>query len=383
MATKQNRKRSRLGMAQASAAAGIFVFATASSLPWTLGFTLAPPLSVNHHRRPKLKLSDSDNWGNANANANEDEWTSGNKDATDWNDPNAWSTFESSEEEGLEIGGANDSAPDPVTVDDSELWLDALAAISAEEIEFNQKDNDRADKARQMQEWGFDAAAIENTFGVALDDSLETRDEPGGMREYRLSLYEDDEQDEATVESHAGVEIDAETGEPLRQQMVYVDEHACIGCTNCATIAQSTFFMEPGFGRARVFRQWGDSETTIRTAIETCPVDCIHYVPFAELVALEIDRRDQRINNQARLVNQGESAHMASTGGNGFTAPQAISGNAGSRCANCPTRGCKTCPMFGVGKNPEYERRERRRLAKLQRARLERERAANSKTADL
>lgn len=266
--------------------------------------------------------------------------------------------------------------------DDSELWLDALAAISAEEIEFNQKDNYRADKARQMQEWGFDASAIENTFGVAIDDSRETKDEPGGMQEYRLSLYEDEE-DEGTVESHAGVEIDTETGEPFRQQMVYVDEHACIGCTNCATIAQSTFFMEPGFGRARVFRQWGDTDKTIQTAIETCPVDCIHYVPFAELVALEVDRRDQRINNQARLVNQGESAHMASTGGNGFTAPQNISGNAKSRCANCPSRGCKNCPMFGVGKNPEYERKERQRLAKIQRTQLDRERAANSKTADL
>jgi ferredoxin len=29
-------------------------------------------------------------------------------------------------------------------------------------------------------------------------------------------------------------------------QMVYVDEHTCIGCTNCAMIAQSTFFHNAG-----------------------------------------------------------------------------------------------------------------------------------------
>ena len=69
--------------------------------------------------------------------------------------------------------------------------------------------------------------------------------------------------------------------------MVYVDEVTCIGCTNCAMIAQSTFFMEPEHGRARVFEQWGDDDETIQVAIETCPVDCIHYVPYEELKSLE------------------------------------------------------------------------------------------------
>ena len=47
------------------------------------------------------------------------------------------------------------------------------------------------------------------------------------------------------------VERDEETGELIRTQMVYVDEHACIGCTHCAMVAQSTFFKEPELGRAR------------------------------------------------------------------------------------------------------------------------------------
>ena len=142
--------------------------------------------------------------------------------------------------------------------------------------------------------------------------------------------------------------------------------------------------MDDEHGRARVFQQWGDSEETIQVAIETCPVDCIHYVPYDELVRLEKDRRGQNINAKARLVNQGEYAHMAGgTGSNGFTAPQEISGNTGSRCNNCPSRGCKTCPMFGVGKNPEYERKERERKARIERNRLKRQREEESKSVDL
>ncbi|VEU38593.1 unnamed protein product [Pseudo-nitzschia multistriata] len=347
-------------------------------------------------------LSMSEDWSEGASDPN--KWTSSSRsnsknndgigDDGDWATPidgTAWSTFESIDDEEGDCSALSDSRNDDgndFLVDDSEAWLDTLQAISAEEIEFNQRDNERAEKALQMKEWGFDDTTIANTFGVAVDDSREKVDEPSGLAEYRKGIYDElgaeyDEENDS-IESHTRVEIDPDTGEPIRQQMVYVDEHACIGCTNCATIAQSTFFMESGFGRARVYQQWGDTDETVATAIETCPVDCIHYVPYEELVTLEKDRRGQKINNQARLVNQGESAHMASTGSSSqFTAPQTISGNASARCSNCPTRGCKTCPMFGVGKNPEYERREALRKANQQRRRLERQRADESKSADL
>lgn len=112
------------------------------------------------------------------------------------------------------------------------------------------------------------------------------------------SLLEDIE----TVESHTTVLLDEDTQRPLRQQMVYVDEYNCIGCTACALIADQTFFMESENGRARVFQQWGDDDDTIKEAITTCPVDCIHYVPYEELQSLEIERRDQVINFKERLV---------------------------------------------------------------------------------
>jgi hypothetical protein len=113
-------------------------------------------------------------------------------------------------------------------------------------------------------------------------------------------------------------------------------------------VAQSTFFMEQELGRARVFQQWGDDEETIQIAIETCPVDCIHYVPYDELKKLEIERRDQNINFKSRLVNSGDYGGGGGAGSYGgssaYTAPQKISGNMKPRCNNCPSRGCKNCP---------------------------------------
>ena len=57
------------------------------------------------------------------------------------------------------------------------------------------------------------------------------------------------------VDSHLLVELDPDTGEPWAERFVYVDEHACVGCTHCAHVASSTFFMEDEYGRARVYRQ--------------------------------------------------------------------------------------------------------------------------------
>ncbi len=41
--------------------------------------------------------------------------------------------------------------------------------------------------------------------------------------------------------------------------------------------------MESDMGRARVFRQDGDSTEVIQEAVDTCPVNCIHWVKFEEL----------------------------------------------------------------------------------------------------
>jgi ferredoxin len=87
--------------------------------------------------------------------------------------------------------------------------------------------------------------------------------------------------------------LEPELGGVLRQKGVYVDEITCIGCKHCAHVARNTFYIEPDYGRSRVVRQDGDSEELIDEAIDTCPVNCIHWVDYTELKNLEEERKDQ------------------------------------------------------------------------------------------
>ncbi|KAH8066430.1 hypothetical protein JL722_872 [Aureococcus anophagefferens] len=110
----------------------------------------------------------------------------------------------------------------------------------------------------------------------------------------------------------------------------------------------NTFLMTDDHGRARSFNQEGDDEETIREAISTCPVSCIHYVPWDELVALERNREAVMLNYnfKGRLVGN-EGLGIAADGAG--EALQEISTNSALRCNNCPTNECRDCPMFGVG----------------------------------
>lgn len=87
--------------------------------------------------------------------------------------------------------------------------------------------------------------------------------------------------------------LEPELGGVLRQRGVYVDEITCIGCKHCAHVARNTFYIEPDYGRSRVIRQDGDPEDIIQEAIDTCPVDCIHWVNYTELKKLESERQYQ------------------------------------------------------------------------------------------
>jgi ferredoxin len=82
----------------------------------------------------------------------------------------------------------------------------------------------------------------------------------------------------------------------LRQKAVWVDEAVCIGCRYCAHVAGNTFVVETEWGRSRAIRQDGDSSERIQEAIDTCPVDCIHWVPFEQIPSLEEQLRQQVIH---------------------------------------------------------------------------------------
>lgn len=89
--------------------------------------------------------------------------------------------------------------------------------------------------------------------------------------------------------------FEPELGGVFEQQGVYVDETTCIGCLNCAHVARNTFYIEPDYGRSRVIRQDGDSVELVQEAIDTCPVDCIHWVKYQSLKDLEEERKYQVI----------------------------------------------------------------------------------------
>jgi hypothetical protein len=126
-------------------------------------------------------------------------------------DGSLWSNFESSSNGDDDDDTNSDSASSTPSVDsdDGEAWLDALASVAADEIEFINTEAERADKVRQMQEWGFEAETIKNTLDVAVDDSAEIDEDNEVFEMFKeetaktgFGMYLDDEVDMETVESH-------------------------------------------------------------------------------------------------------------------------------------------------------------------------------------
>ncbi|MBR75596.1 MAG: ferredoxin, partial [Cyanobium sp. RS427] len=85
-----------------------------------------------------------------------------------------------------------------------------------------------------------------------------------------------------------------------KEKAVWVDEATCIGCRYCAHVAANTFVVEARHGRSRAIRQDGDTTERIQEAIDTCPVDCIHWVPFEELETLRSDLIRQDLQPRPR-----------------------------------------------------------------------------------
>ncbi|RDX79826.1 Chaperone protein dnaJ C76, chloroplastic [Mucuna pruriens] len=89
---------------------------------------------------------------------------------------------------------------------------------------------------------------------------------------------------------------------------VFVDEFSCIGCKNCANVAGGVFGIEEEFGRARVYSQCGKPDL-VQQAIDSCPVDCIHWTSAAQLSLLEDEmRRVERVNVAIMLSGMGSAS---------------------------------------------------------------------------
>ena len=57
---------------------------------------------------------------------------------------------------------------------------------------------------------------------------------------------------------------------------VYVDQEICIGCGLCVSIVPEVFQLNDA-GVSEVKQQAGANEAKIQEAIDSCPVNCIHW----------------------------------------------------------------------------------------------------------
>ena len=60
-------------------------------------------------------------------------------------------------------------------------------------------------------------------------------------------------------------------------RIVYIDEEECIGCGSCEEICPEVFKLNEDIEKAVVIMPEGGPEDLIEEAMETCPVECIHW----------------------------------------------------------------------------------------------------------
>jgi len=143
-----------------------------------------------------------------------------------------------------------------------------------------------------------------SNFELSFEPSFEASPDPERSEADR-SGFEPELGAELRGESPDRSGFEPELGGFLRQKGVFVDEITCIGCKHCALTARNTFYIEPDLGRARVANQNGDSEDIIQEAIDTCPVNCIHWVDYTELKELEAERATMSVPRAGLPVARG------------------------------------------------------------------------------
>jgi len=58
---------------------------------------------------------------------------------------------------------------------------------------------------------------------------------------------------------------------------VIIDEDECIGCGSCEEICDEVFRLDEETEKAEVIKPEGGPEDLIEEAMETCPVECVHW----------------------------------------------------------------------------------------------------------
>ena len=127
---------------------------------------------------------------------------------------------------------------------------------------------------------------------TAFDFFEETIDDSSFKSDVNLEPFEENINENIAafyeyIESNDISGFEPVLGGELREKAIWVDEAACIGCQYCVHVATNTFFVDEDLGRARVIRQNGDDLEVVQEAMDTCPVDCMHWVDFEDLDRLE------------------------------------------------------------------------------------------------
>lgn len=58
---------------------------------------------------------------------------------------------------------------------------------------------------------------------------------------------------------------------------VCIETEECIGCESCVELCPDVFGFDDSSEKAFILKAEGGSEECIEEAVETCPVDCIHW----------------------------------------------------------------------------------------------------------
>jgi ferredoxin len=71
--------------------------------------------------------------------------------------------------------------------------------------------------------------------------------------------------------------IKSKTGDGDMGKRVVIDTDECIGCESCVELCSEVFAFNEAEEKAQVIMPEGGPEDCIEEAMETCPVECIHW----------------------------------------------------------------------------------------------------------
>jgi len=251
------------------------------------------------------------------------------------------------------------------------VWRD----LEAHEI-FSPAEEERVSTMMEMERLRAETTMITTNNDPLLLDECELFDDYEERLSHRVAHNDNDDDSLGTEgawdflarkekSSHESVEMarDGKTPKRIRDgQFVFIDEESCIGCTQCAQIAPSTFKMIEDTGRARTYSQ--SNSLDVESAVMACPVACMHSMSFDELKEMETSRDDGDGRTDHRHFGGSITHTPVHVAGRGSDANHKSSWYhyLKGKCHgshSCPQRGCYDCPTYAPGENPLFKARHR------------------------